>query len=86
MIIVQICIGSSCHIRGSAEVINLFQKYIKDNELEDEIVLTGSFCSNECNRNGVTVTIDDKVYTGITPLNFNDFWKDTVMKAVNESR
>lgn len=85
MIIVQICIGSSCHIRGSAEVIDLFQKYIKDNGLENEIVLTGSFCSNECNRNGVTVTIDDEVFTGITPLNFADFWKDSVMKAVNAS-
>lgn len=86
MIIVQICIGSSCHIRGSAEVIDLFQKYIKDNELENEIVLTGSFCSNECNRSGVTITIDDKVYTGITPFNFADFWRNKVMSAVNANR
>lgn len=86
MIIVQICIGSSCHIKGSSEIVELFQKYIKENGLGDEIVLTGAFCSGACNRNGVTVTINDDVYTGITALNFAEFWKEKVMKAVNANR
>lgn len=86
MIIVQICIGSSCHIKGSAEIIDLFQKYIKDNGFEDEVVLTGAFCAGTCNRTGVTITVNDEVYSGVTAVNFDEFWKNNIVKAVNENR
>lgn len=86
MVIVQICVGSSCHLKGSEEIVELFQEYVKNNNLEDEIILTGTFCAGKCNRTGVTIIVDDEAYTGITPTNFNDFWVNTVLPAVEKNR
>ena len=64
--IIQICVGSSCHLKGSEEIVKLFQKAVSEYRLENEVTLAGSFCTGKCNRVGVTVTIDDDTYTGIT--------------------
>ncbi|MDO4488831.1 MAG: (2Fe-2S) ferredoxin domain-containing protein [Eubacteriales bacterium] len=77
--IIQICVGSSCHLRGSAKIIELLQNAIKDNGLENEITLAGSFCTGQCNRVGVTLTVDDEIVTGVTPEGFNDFFKEKVL-------
>ncbi len=86
MLIIQICVGSSCHLKGSQVIVELFQKYIAENGLDNEIVLTGSFCTGRCNRTGVTVTVNDDIYTGITAENFREFWDNTVMPAVKANR
>ena len=77
MIFVEVCVGSSCHIKGAPEIVELMQKYIADAKLEDEIVLSGSFCS---------VTVGDDVYTGITPDGFRDFWNDRILPAVEKAK
>ena len=77
--IIQICVGSSCHLKGAPEIVELLEKAVADNHLEDEITLAGSFCIGKCNRVGVTVSVDDNVYPGITPENFNDFFKSKVL-------
>ena len=33
---IQVCVGSSCHIKGSPEIVELFQKAITENNLENE--------------------------------------------------
>ena len=85
MIVVEVCVGSSCHLKGAPDIVELLQKKISEEHLEDEIVLTGSFCTGRCNRVGVTITVGDEVYTGITPAGFADFWRDKVMPAVRAS-
>lgn len=82
MVFVEICVGSSCHLKGAPEIVELLEEAVKKNGLEDEIVLSGSFCTGRCNRVGVTVTVNETVYTGITRDGFRDFWNDTIMKAV----
>lgn len=86
MIIVQICVGSSCHLKGSEEIVELFQQYVKNNNLEDEIILTGTFCAGKCNRMGVTIIVNDEIYTGITTTNFHEFWINTVLPAVEKNK
>ncbi len=80
--IVQICVGSSCHLKGSQEIVELFQKAIEENGLDNEVTLAGSFCMGKCNRIGVTVTIDDTVYTGVTVEGFDKFFKDEVLSKI----
>lgn len=80
--IVQICVGSACHIKGSEKLVELFQKAITENKLDNEITLAGSFCTGRCNREGVTVSVDDDVYTGVTPEKFDDFFKDKILKKL----
>ena len=77
--IIQICVGSSCHLKGSPEIVELFQQAVKQNNLEDEITLAGSFCIGKCNRVGVTVQIDDEVYTGVTKESFKEFFQENIL-------
>lgn len=77
--IIQVCVGSSCHIKGSAEIVELFQKAVEEYHLEYDVTLAGSFCIGKCNRIGVTVQIDDDIYTGVTREMFKDFFKEHVL-------
>lgn len=82
--IVQICVGSSCHLKGSERLVELFRKAIEENGISGEVTLAGSFCTGKCNRVGVTVTVDDEVFTGITPENFNAFFETRVLGKLSE--
>ena len=82
--IVQICVGSSCHLKGSEKIVSLFQEAIEKHKLDADIALSGSFCAGKCNREGVTVTIDDIAYTGVTPENFNDFFRENILKNLRK--
>ena len=81
--IVQVCVGSSCHLKGSEEIVELFQKAVEAHQLEQEITLVGSFCIGKCNRIGVTVQVDDDVYTGITRETFQEFFKEKVLEKLS---
>ncbi|MDY4186748.1 MAG: (2Fe-2S) ferredoxin domain-containing protein [Candidatus Borkfalkiaceae bacterium] len=78
MVIIQVCVGSSCHLRGAPQVVELFQKKVADQNLEGEVVLMGSFCAGKCNKEGVTVTVNDDVFTGVTKDNFETFWVEKI--------
>ena len=80
--IIQVCVGSSCHLKGSAEIVELFQKAVEENHLENEITLAGSFCIGKCNRVGVTVQVDDDIHTGITRENFKEFFRENVLTKI----
>ena len=77
--IIQICVGSSCHIKGSPEIVQLLQEAIAENHLESEITLAGSFCIGKCNRVGVTVQVDEEVHVGVTKEGFRDFFQANVL-------
>ena len=80
--IIQICVGSSCHLKGSAEIVELLQKAVKEHQLETEITLAGSFCTGQCNRVGVTVQVDDDIYPGVTRESFKEFFSEKVLKKL----
>lgn len=82
MLIVQICIGSSCYLKGSQEIVELFEKAVKEYNIEDEVVLSGSFCIGKCNRVGVTVQVNDDVHVGITTENFREFFKTKILDVI----
>ena len=77
--IIQVCVGSSCHIKGSPVIVELLQKAVEEYHLENEVTLAGSFCIGRCNRIGVTVQVDDDVFTGITSENFKEFFCENVL-------
>lgn len=77
--IIQICVGSSCHLKGSQQIVALMQKAIEEHNLSDEVTLTGSFCIGKCNRVGVTVQVDDDIHVGVTPENLKEFFKENVL-------
>lgn len=86
MIIVEVCVGSSCHIKGAPRIVEMMQERIRKNHLEDDIVLVGAFCSGRCNRVGVTVTVDGNVYVGVTTEGLGEFWETSIMPALSKSK
>jgi NADH:ubiquinone oxidoreductase subunit E len=86
MLIVQICVGSSCHLKGSETIVQLLEAAIAEHHIEDEVVLTGSFCIGKCNRVGVTVQVNDDIHVGITSENFREFFKENILKVIEEER
>ena len=82
MLVVQICVGSSCHLKGSQQIVELMQKAVEEYNLDGDVVLVGSFCVGKCNREGVTVQINDDIHVGITKENFSEFFKEHILKAV----
>ncbi|MEL7623649.1 MAG: (2Fe-2S) ferredoxin domain-containing protein [Clostridiales bacterium] len=65
---IKICVGSSCHIKGSAQVIEAFRQAVAERpeSEQNEIQLGGSFCMGECQK-GVNVSIDGVIYHQVTP-------------------
>ena len=84
MLFVQVCVGSSCYLKGSADIVELFEKAVKDHNLENEVVLSGSFCIGKCNRVGVTVQVNDDIHVGITRENFREFFTEHILKVIEK--
>ena len=84
--LIQICVGSSCHIKGSPEIVELITKAVEENNLGDQITFSGSFCIGECNRMGVTVQVDDVIHTGINRDNFKEFFEENVLSVIKNER
>ena len=74
---VTVCIGSSCHIKGSRQVVEQLQKLIAENNLDNKVELGGTFCMGKCQM-GVCVTVDDEFYS-VSPETVDEFFNDTVM-------
>ena len=50
MIELSVCIGSSCHIKGSYNVIQTFQQMIEENNLHGQVDFKGTFCMKQCDK------------------------------------
>jgi NADH:ubiquinone oxidoreductase subunit E len=77
---VTVCIGSSCHIKGSRQVVEKLQSLIKENNLEDKVEIGGTFCLGKCQQ-GVCVTVDEEFHS-VTPENVNEFFENEIAKKV----
>ena len=75
-----------CHLKGSGEIVELLESAIAEHHIEDDVVLTGSFCIGKCNRVGVTVQVNDDVHVGITTENFREFFKKNILDVIENER
>ena len=77
---VTVCIGSSCHIKGSRQVVEYLQTHISENGLDDKVKLGGTFCMGNCQQ-GVCVTVDDVFYS-VTPDTVEEFFENNIKEKV----
>lgn len=77
---ITVCIGSSCHIKGSRQVVEQLQYYISENNLKDKIDLAGAFCMGKC-QTGVNVTVDGESFS-VSPETVEDFFETEVKKRL----
>ena len=77
---IVICIGSSCHVKGSRQIVEELQYLIAENDLKEKVELGGTFCMGKCQQ-GVCVTVDDKFFS-LTPEGTKDFFQTEVLAKI----
>ncbi len=80
MMKITVCIGSSCHIKGSRQVVEALQNLIAENEIGNKVELGGTFCMGKCQQ-GVCVTVNDSFHS-VTPENVSEFFANEVLSKV----
>ena len=78
--IVTVCIGSSCHLKGSREVVTELQRLISEHDLNDKVELKATFCMNNCEK-GVCVTVDGALFS-VSPETVEGFFKDEILSKL----
>ncbi len=78
---IYICVGSSCHLKGSYDIIQLMKEAISTNELDDKVKLSAAFCLGRCT-DGVSVKIDDGIICGVSKDTFHQFFEEHVLKQI----
>ena len=77
-----ICVGSSCHLKGSEKIIEIFKEEIEKNQLE-EIKVSGSFCQGNCTE-GVNIEINGQRIEAVTEENARNIFKSHLLADQNE--
>lgn len=78
--VVTICIGSSCHLKGSRDIISSFQRLVSVHGLDGKVELTGSFCMGQCEK-GVCVKVDDELFS-VTPATAESFFNKEILGRI----
>ena len=77
---VTVCIGGSCHEKGSHKVSEKLSFLIKENHLEGQVTLSKVFCLGKC-EGGVSVKVLDTCYT-VTLENVEEFFEKNIAPNV----
>ena len=72
-----VCIGSSCHLKGSRQIVEQLQKLIAENNIEEKVELVGTFCLGAC-QTGVSVKVDETLFS-LSPENIQAFFEKEVL-------
>jgi NADH:ubiquinone oxidoreductase subunit E len=79
---ITICIGSSCHLKGSHDVVKILERLVKLYQLEEQVTLKGSFCMGECTSSGVCISIGEEQFK-VVPSQAENFFQNIVLKKLN---
>lgn len=77
---ITVCIGSSCHLKGSREIVKNLQYLVEKENLQDQVELNGSFCMGHCVK-GVCVKIEDEIFS-LSPEDTENFFKEQVLRRL----
>lgn len=79
-----VCVGSSCHLKGSYHILEAFQQAIQEHAIEDQVALSAAFCLGHC-RDGVSIKVDDEIVTGLSLDTFDQVLQDKVLAKLSQS-
>ena len=74
---ITVCIGSSCHLKGSRQVVEQLQSLIAGKGLQEKVELCGTFCMENCQK-GVCVTLDEQLFS-LSPETTEQFFNTEVL-------
>ena len=84
MVVLSICVGSSCHLKGSYDVIEAMRKLIKEKGAQDQIDLKAAFCLGKCAFDGVSIKVNDKIITGVTPEKVPSVYEEEIAPLLDK--
>ena len=79
---IEVCFGSSCHVKGAPQIYQMLQEEIAKNHLQDKVTLAGTLCMGHCKEPGANLMIDGQVHTGLTVDTFDAFFDEYVKKPL----
>jgi len=82
MVIVQICVGSSCFLRGAPMIIDKLLKLVAFHEISNHLTLKGSFCLEQCSKGGVSIRIGDDLLTGVKCEDLPELFEAKILPMV----
>lgn len=81
MVEIKVCVGSACHVRGSYNVLQSFQQLIEEKGLHGKVEIKAAFCVKECQKDGVSVTVEEKNHN-VKPEEARRFFRDVIVPLV----
>ena len=78
---IYICVGSSCHLKGSYNIIALMKESLAKYQLTDKVNVSAAFCLGRCT-DGVNIKVDDEIVTGVSPENFDQVFAQHVLSKL----
>ena len=82
MLLITICVGSSCSLRGSDELASELFRLIEKEQLEGLVDIVGAFCMDACSK-GVSVRVGDAEFSGIRPDQAEAFFTKEVLSRLD---
>ncbi|OHB68900.1 MAG: hypothetical protein A2V70_18685 [Planctomycetes bacterium RBG_13_63_9] len=81
---VTVCVGSSCHVRGSRAVLKRFAEIIRTERLEDRVALLGSFCMERCGE-GMNWKFNDEDISSETVEQAEEALRSRLLQAMEQT-
>ncbi len=78
MLVVTVCVGSSCYVRGSDRVAEMLERLIDEHDLDGRVEIDGTFCMEHCSL-GVTVRVEDRIFCQVMPDEVETFFANEVL-------
>lgn len=82
MVEVKICIGTSCHLNGSYNVVQSIQQLLEKYSLHDKVKLEAYFCMKQCNNKGVSITVNGTNFR-VEPENARVFFQEQIQSLLS---
>lgn len=79
---ITVCIGSSCHLKGSRQIVELLQGMIADHHLQDQIKMSGAFCMGSCMK-GVCVRVEEELIS-LQPEDVRSFFDHRIVNRLSQ--
>jgi NADH-quinone oxidoreductase subunit G len=81
---VSVCVGTNCYLRGSYDTLTKLNKLAREAGVADKLDFKATFCFEKCKKSP-NVMVGDTIYGEVTPDSVEEFFKETVIPAVESA-
>lgn len=78
--VIKVCIGSACHLKGSYPVISRLLELVEKHALDNRVEIKAVFCLGHC-VDAVSVQIDDDCIYSVCSADVDEFFYKHVQIA-----